>query len=166
MWHWRAKGGRTLGTGVRIATASVRTGLAMTRFLQGVRYKACGRTESSAPTKALQEVRCGEESPSHGFAVPAPFRQGAEGTGDADCHDQFANWSRNDTFSRSAVQAQTGGVEARTGGVEPRPYGGVARGAGKESPSHGVAATAPFRQGGQGGGGCGLPQPVCELASQ
>ena len=41
-------------------------------------------------------MRWGEESPSHGFAVPAPFRQGTEGTGEADCHDQFANWSRND----------------------------------------------------------------------
>ena len=66
-------------------------------------YKKCGvspdgRTEASAPTECnkrcngratarvaptegLQGVRCGEESPSHGFAVPAPFRQGAEGTG-------------------------------------------------------------------------------------
>ena len=35
------------------------------------------------------------------------------------------------------------------GGVEPRPYGEVARGAGKESPSHGFAVPAPFRQGGQ-----------------
>ena len=26
-----------------------------------------------------------EESPSHGFVVPAPFRQGGMGTGDADC---------------------------------------------------------------------------------
>ena len=30
-------------------------------------------------------------------------------------------------------------------------------GAGKESPSHGFAMPAPFRQGGQGDGGCGLP---------
>ena len=35
------------------------------------------------------------------------------------------------------------------GGVEPRPYGEVARGAGKESPSHGFAVPAPFRQGGR-----------------
>ena len=26
-------------------------------------------------------MRCKAESPSHGFAVPAPFRQGAKGTG-------------------------------------------------------------------------------------
>ena len=45
----------------------------------------------------------------------SPYAGEALGTGVTDCHDQFANWSRNDTFSRSAVQA-------RTGGVEPRPY--------------------------------------------
>ena len=27
-----------------------------------------------------------------------PLGKGAEGTGDADCHDQFANWLRNDSF--------------------------------------------------------------------
>ena len=41
---------------------------------------------------------CGEESPSHGFAVPAPFRQWGVGTGDADCHSQCAHWLRNDSF--------------------------------------------------------------------
>ena len=41
-------------------------------------------------------MRCGEVSPSHGFAVPAPFRQGAEGT---DCHtSDIGHWSRNDTL--------------------------------------------------------------------
>ena len=33
------------------------------------------------PYGGLQEVRCREESPSHGFAVPAPFRQGGQGDG-------------------------------------------------------------------------------------
>ena len=56
-----------------------------------------------------------KESPSHGFAVPAPFRQGGEGTGDADCHGQFANWPRNDSvFVRSRYKA--GG---RTGSFAP-----------------------------------------------
>ena len=55
---------------------------------------------ASAPTKGYKECGAGEESPSHGFAVPAPFRQGGLGTGDADCHDQFANWSRNDTVNK------------------------------------------------------------------
>ena len=74
------------------------------RALQGVRYGIGGRTEASAPTEGLQGVRCGEESPSHGFAVPAPFRQGGRGGGGTDCHDQFANWLRNDRlFARGTV---------------------------------------------------------------
>ena len=38
-------------------------------------------TARVAPTKAFHGVRCGEESPSHGFAVPAPFRQGGRKDG-------------------------------------------------------------------------------------
>ena len=38
------------------------------------------------------------------------------------------------------------------------------RSAGKESPSHGFAVPAPFRQGGRGDGGCGLPRARCALA--
>ena len=141
---------------MRIATASVRTGFAMTGFLHGVRWiswwcvgeglscpPSCQPTDGHcrtrqsghfletgslhpplaalrrfplpratarvAPTEGLQGVRCGEESPSHGFAVPGPFRQGAKGTGDADCHDQFANWSRNDTFYKRCGTASAGG---------------------------------------------------------
>ena len=64
------------------------------------RNKRCnGRaTARVAPTDGLQGVRYRDVSPSHGFAVPAPFRQGAKGTGDADCHSRFANWPRNDRF--------------------------------------------------------------------
>ena len=40
------------------------------------------------------------------------------------------------------------------------------KGGGRRIPSHGFAMPAPFRQGGHGDGGCGLPQPVCTLASQ
>ena len=35
---------------------------------------------------------------------------------------------------------------------------------GEESPSHGFAVPAPFRQGGRGDGGCGLPRALCALA--
>ena len=51
------------------------------------RNKRCnGRaTARVAPTKALQEARCEEESPGHGFAVPAPFRQGGQGDGGGGC---------------------------------------------------------------------------------
>ena len=45
----------------------------------------------------------------------------------------------------------------RPGGVEPRPYGDIVGDAGKESPSHGFAVPAPFRQGGREDGGCGCP---------
>ena len=128
---------------MRIATAGVRTGFAMTPF-QEVRWVSlwcvgeglscpplcrptdghCRARQSGhfletgslhpplaalrrfplpratarvAPTEVRQESAC-EESPSHGFAVPVSFRQGAKGTGDADCHGQFANWPRNDRF--------------------------------------------------------------------
>ena len=40
----------------------------------------------------------GKESPSHGFAVTAPFRQGGRGDGGTDCHSQCAHWLRNDTL--------------------------------------------------------------------
>ena len=43
---------------------------------------------------------------------------------------------------------------------------GFTWGAGQESLSHGFAVPAPFRQGGREDEGCGLPQPVCALASQ
>ena len=33
----------------------------------------------------------------------------------------------------------------------------------EESPSHGFAVPAPFRQGGRGNEGCGLPQPVTSV---
>ena len=47
------------------------------------RYMGCGRRADVGigPYGGLQEVRCGEVSPSHGFAVPAPFRQGGQGDG-------------------------------------------------------------------------------------
>ena len=47
--------------------------------------------------RVLLGVR-GKESPSHGFAVPAPFRQGGHGDGGTDCHSQCAHWLRNDTL--------------------------------------------------------------------
>ena len=38
-----------------------------------------------------------------------------------------------------------------------RPLRRATRGAEEESPSHGFAVPAPFRQGGHGDGGCGVP---------
>ena len=115
------QGGR--GDGVRIATASVRTGFAMTWFFMG-----CGARPGGGVTRGAVKQGVGEIG---------------------SLHPPLAALHR---------------FPLRRGGVLPRPYGGVARGAGRaESPSHGLA---PFRQGGQGDGGGGLPQPVCALASQ
>ena len=63
---------------------------------------------------------------------------------------------------RSVARSAVGRADVGIG-----PYRYIARGAGREeSPSHGFAVPAPFRQGGWGGRGYGLPQPVCALASQ
>ena len=113
----------------RRATARV----APTKALQGVRWG--GRTGASAPTESLiageggtmwassptkvfQEVRCGTESPSHGFAVTAPFRQGGRGDGGTDCHSQCAHWLRNDMVFHGAR-----GKAGRRGG-DTLPYEG------------------------------------------
>ena len=82
----------------------------------------------------------GKESPSHGFAVTAPFRQGGRGDGGTDCHNQFANWSRNDMFFARGCGlpqpvtsvtgfAMTGGQEVRqmTGGVRATRSAGQGR---------------------------------------
>ena len=58
----------------------------------------------------------GTESPSHGFAVPAPFRQGGQGDGGTDCHSQCAHWLRNDRFLQGVQWA---------GDRKGRPYGRI-----------------------------------------
>ena len=75
----------------------------------------------------------GEESPSHGLAVPAPFRQGGQGDGGTDCHSQCAHWLRNDRFlqgmrckagGRTEASAPTDGYKKRStrlGGSSGRP---------------------------------------------
>ena len=95
---WRVKGGRTLGTGVRIATGALRprndrvftgsTGKCPAggqgRSPLRKRNKRCnGRaTARVAPTKALQGVRRGEKNPPV-TASPCqpPLGKGAMGTG-------------------------------------------------------------------------------------
>ena len=54
---------------------------------------------------------CGAEMYPPVTASPCqpPLGKGAKGTGDADCHDQFANWSRNDTFYERCGTASAGG---------------------------------------------------------
>ncbi len=93
------------------------------------RNKRCnGRaTARVAPMKFLPiEIRragpacpagsAGKESPSHGFAVPASFRQGGLGTGDADCHSQCMHWLRNDTLYE--MRYESGRATARVAPTE------------------------------------------------
>ena len=58
---WRVKGGRTLGTGVRIATASVRIGLAMTLVFHG--GAVCGGAHGPRPTRVFARIVGGQGRP-------------------------------------------------------------------------------------------------------
>ena len=135
--------------------------LAMTGVLQGVRCAARhmgpalqGVFVGQGPC-ALPGVRCKAESPSHGCAVPTPFRQGGLGTGGTDCHSQCAHWLRNDRgFTRGAVGRGDEGIAPYGGETEIHLLSGgrgrtpplrrVTRGVVKESPSHGFAMTVLF----------------------
>ena len=92
-----------------------------------VRYKGRGRAGGVEPRPYGGVARGAgrAESPSHGFAVPAPFRQGGRGNGGTDCHSQCAHWLRNDMVFH--------GVRGKAGRVvrEADPYGGVTRSAGE-----------------------------------
>ena len=119
------------------------------------------------------------ESPSHGFAVPVPFRQGDRGDGGTDCHSQCAHWLRNDRVFQGVrgkagrrgykrcgktgrrgnrlASSATGGASPifpPAGGVEPRPYGSATRGA-----MGGRPQGSPLRKRYKGGAGeRGIPQ--------
>ena len=69
--HYRAR-----QSGHFLETGSLHPPLAALR-----RFPLPRATARVAPTEALQGVQGRAESPSHGFAVPAPFRQGGLGTG-------------------------------------------------------------------------------------
>ena len=64
-------------TGVRIATSSVRTGFAMTRFLQGVRYKADSGGQRRPPLRGVTRNLV-----ERGVGDAAPY----EWDGGTDCH--------------------------------------------------------------------------------
>ena len=68
----RDSGRESVGTTVGKRTPPLRRG-----------YKECGAVRNP-PVTALP--------------CQPPLGKGAEGTGDADCHGQFANWPRNDRF--------------------------------------------------------------------
>ena len=126
--------GRLWGREMRIATASVRTDLAMTGFPWSVVH---GRraTARVAPTEGYKG--CGRRAD----VGIGPYGSACRG-------------------GRPCPPSPDNATLCRAGPVCP------AGGTGKESPSHGFAVPAPFRQGGHGDEGCGLPQPVCTPASQ
>ena len=62
------------------------------------------------PYGYMQGVR-GKKPPVAVLPCQPPFRQGGHGDGGTDCHDQFANWSRNDTL-QGARCVVGGGVRA------------------------------------------------------
>ena len=64
------------------------------------------RGRGRTPPLRMGYKRCGAK---RNPPVGCPFRQGGHGDGDADCHDQFANWSRNDTFYKRCGTASAGG---------------------------------------------------------
>ena len=65
--------------------------------LRSVARSAVGRADVGiGPYGYIARGAGRAESPSHGFAVPVPFRQGDRGDGGTDCHSQCAHWLRND----------------------------------------------------------------------
>ena len=77
-------------------------------------------TARVAPTKSCVGVddpvcpmRCKEESPSHGCAVPAPFRQGGLGDGGRGLRSQCAHWLRNDIVFCKECGTNPGGSSGR-----------------------------------------------------
>ena len=111
-----------------------------------------GRTKASAPTEAFKGCVGEGLCPSRRAGKSAKRRR---------WRMQRAGFEE---VPRLADTTVAGNRLARRWAREPRPYGEVARGAGKESPSHGFASPAPFRQGGRGDGGDGLPRALCALA--
>ena len=167
------------GTGVRIATASVRTGFAMTHCmkcdtslggrpqgspLQSVTRSAMGGPMwASAPTKMLQVVWCKSGRRDYkrcGKTGRRGNRRSAASGGRSEpisrkCPDwRPQQWPGIGWHDGGQPPAPTGGLKevCGAGDREGRPYGrqqGVR--CGEESPSHGFAVPAPFRQGGRGG---------------
>ena len=75
------------------------------------------------PYEGLQGVRCGEESPTHGFAVPAPFRQGGRGDrgriATASVRTGFAMTHCKECVGRAVGDAGPYGIACRGGRLCP-----------------------------------------------
>ncbi len=81
------------------------------------------RNRIIGPYGCIQGVR-GKKPPVTASPCQPPLGKGAMGTGEADCHSQFANWSRNDTL-QGARCVVGGGVRAPRPKVGYRKCGGV-----------------------------------------
>ena len=156
--------------------------------LPGVQHKTDGRTEASAPTEGNKKCgwagRCGERTERCQWQKQRSERVAAVKISSVRRKAAQKFWAPQQGH-RPLRRVTRSAVLIGRGDIGIGPYGGeteihllsggrgrtpplrrATRGAGKESPSHGFAVPAPFRQGGHGDGGCGLPQPVCALALQ
>ena len=181
---------------MRIATTSLRTGLAMTPL---TRSAGDGGTHGSRPT-AVHFCGAGPVCPAEsavrnrradrgvrpygnvtrgaakravgeiGEALPvADEASRFRGSAPIGGHDSDRKSVGTTVGNRRPLRMRYKECGARPGGRGRTPplrkrYKKVR--CGEESPSHGFAVPAFFRQGSRGDGGCGLPRPVCELVSQ
>ena len=100
-----------------------------------IRYKGRGRTGGVEPRPYESVTRGAMRGgiPQSRLRRSSPFRQGGRGDGGTDCHDQFANWSRNDTVNKRCGTSLGGRGR-------PPPLRSVTRGAAKR----GVEDAAPY----------------------
>ena len=107
---------RPLRTGTRCAVGRATARVAPTQkslpcLKGGGPTEGWGRDTCGENGCAFAVSSCGEESPSHGFAVPAPFRQGGRRDGGYGLpHQRHRSLALNDmVFARAAVQARADG---------------------------------------------------------
>ena len=120
---------------------------------------SCPRNDRGFVRGAVGSLRCVGEGlrPSRGRPQGSPLRRGYKeyrGRGDVGIAP-YGNACRG---GRPCPPGPDNATPCRAGPVCP------AGSAGKESPSHGFAVTAPFRQGGLEGRGGGLPRALRALA--
>ena len=116
-----------------------------TGALQGVRCVVGGRTEASAPTEGCKKCLCA------GRCGHRPLRTHywwCVGEGLCPSHGR----GRTPPLRKRIMGCVGEGLCPSRGRPQGSPLRRHTRGAGVESPSHGFAVTAPFRQGGRGDG--------------
>ena len=136
----------------------------------GAKYNMCG-TEAASDLRGgfFGGVRC---KPAGGRRRPL-LRRGYKGCGTAGrCGERTerCQWQKQRSERVAAVKISSVRRKAAQKFWAPqqghRPLRAHNKRCGerKESPSHGFAVTAPFRQGGRGDGRGGLPRALCALA--